>query len=60
MRALVIGASGQVGAALMQALRARGHDAVGTYAHHPVDGLAALDITDGGAVERAIQDARPD
>ena len=60
MRALVIGASGQVGAALMHALHARGHDAVGTYAHHPVDGLGALDITDRGAVERAIQDARPD
>ena len=60
MRALVIGASGQVGAALMQALRARGHDAVGTYAHHPVDGLGALDITDRGAVEHAIRDARPD
>ena len=60
MRALVIGASGQVGAALMRALWARGHDAVGTYAHHPAEGLAAVDITDHAAVERAIQDARPD
>ena len=31
MRALVIGASGQVGAALLRALRARGHEATGTY-----------------------------
>jgi dTDP-4-dehydrorhamnose reductase len=60
MRALVIGASGQVGAALMLALRARGHDAAGTYAQHPADGLAALDITDRAAVERAIEGARPD
>jgi len=60
MRALVIGASGQVGAALLQALRARAHDAVGTYAHYPVDGLAPLDITDRAAVERAIEDTRPD
>jgi dTDP-4-dehydrorhamnose reductase len=60
MRALVIGASGQVGAALMQALRARGHDAGGTHAHHPVEGLAPLDITDAAAVERAIERARPD
>lgn len=60
MRALVIGASGQVGAALLQAFRARGHHAAGTYAHHPADGLTALDITDRAAVERAIEDARPD
>jgi dTDP-4-dehydrorhamnose reductase len=60
MRALVIGASGQVGAALMRALRERGHDAIGTYAHHGADGLGALDVTDRGAVERAIEDARPD
>ena len=33
MRALVVGASGQVGGALMQALRARGHEATGTYTH---------------------------
>jgi dTDP-4-dehydrorhamnose reductase len=60
MRALVIGASGQVGAALMRALRERGHDAIGTYAHHGADGLAALDVTDRDAVERAIEKARPD
>src|SRR6266508_2772437 len=60
MRALVIGASGQVGAALLAALRARGHDALGTYAHHPAAGLTALDITDRGAVERAIGGSRAD
>jgi dTDP-4-dehydrorhamnose reductase len=60
MRALVIGASGQVGAALLDALRARGHQAIGTYAHHPAPGLTPLDVTDHGAVERAIADAKPD
>ncbi|HXJ81990.1 MAG TPA: dTDP-4-dehydrorhamnose reductase [Candidatus Methylomirabilis sp.] len=60
MRALVIGASGQVGTALLGALRERGHDAVGTYAHHRDEGLAALDVTDHAAVERAVREARPD
>lgn len=60
MRALVIGASGQVGAVLLQALRARGHDASGTYGHHPAEGLGHLDITDRAAVERAVAAARPD
>jgi len=60
MRALVIGASGQVGGALLEALRARGHEAVGTHAHHPVEGLTPLDITDPAGVERVVSQARPD
>jgi dTDP-4-dehydrorhamnose reductase len=60
MRALVIGASGQVGAALLEALVQRGHEAAGTYARHPVPGLAPLDLTDPAAVERVIAAARPD
>ncbi len=60
MRALVIGASGQVGAALLRALAARGHAAVGTWAHHVYPGLLPLDFTDAGAVERLIGDTRPD
>ncbi len=60
MRALVIGASGQVGGALIEALRARGYEAGGTYAHHPAEGLAPLDVTDHAAVERAVSQARPD
>ena len=40
MRALVIGASGQVGAGLLAALRDRGHQALGTYAHHPAPDAA--------------------
>ncbi|HET8532835.1 MAG TPA: sugar nucleotide-binding protein, partial [Methylomirabilota bacterium] len=60
MRALVIGASGQVGAALLRALRARGHDAIGTWAHHAYPGLVPLDLADGAALERLLADGRPD
>ncbi len=60
MRALVIGASGQVGAALLDGLAARGHEGTGTYAHHPAEGLAPLDVTDAAAVERAIAETAPD
>jgi len=60
MRALVIGASGQVGASLMDALRARGHEARGTYAKHPAPELDPLDLSDHAAVARAVGAARPD
>src|SRR5262249_21687288 len=60
MRALVIGASGQVGGCLLEALRARGHEAIGTHAHHPLEGLGHLDVTDHAAVERVVQEKRPD
>jgi len=60
MRALVIGASGQVGAALLTTLRARGHDVRGTYGHHAAPGLDPLDLADHAAVARAVAAARPD
>lgn len=60
MRALVIGASGQVGAALLKLLRQRGDQAHGTHAGHPEPGLVHLDVTDHAAVGRAVADARPD
>jgi dTDP-4-dehydrorhamnose reductase len=60
MRALVIGASGQVGAALLQVLRARGHEAVGTWAHVELLGLVHLDFTDAAAAERLVGETRPD
>ena len=60
MRALVIGASGQVGAALLTTLRARGHEARGTYGHHAAPGLEPLDLADHAAVTRAVAAARPD
>jgi dTDP-4-dehydrorhamnose reductase len=60
MRALVIGASGQVGASLLTSLRARGHKARGTYGHHATPGLEPLDLADHAAVARAVAAARPD
>ncbi len=60
MRALVIGASGQVGASLLSVLRARGHEGQGTHGTHPVPGLVPLDLTEHAAVERLIASARPD
>lgn len=60
MRALVIGASGQVGAALLRVLRARGHEATGTWAHEAFPGLVPLDFTDPAATERLVADTRPD
>jgi dTDP-4-dehydrorhamnose reductase len=59
-RALVVGASGQVGGALMEALRARGHEATGTYAAHPAEGAWPLDLTHGEAVEHAVMFVKPD
>src|SRR5262245_5665281 len=60
MRALVIGVSGQVGALLLDALRAPGHEATGTYARHPVQGAWPLDVRDAAAVEHAIAFVKPD
>ncbi|HKW91358.1 MAG TPA: SDR family oxidoreductase [Methylomirabilota bacterium] len=60
MRALVIGASGQVGVALLRVLRARGHEVIGTWAHHAFPGLVPLDFTDAAAAERVIAETCPD
>ena len=60
MRALVIGASGQVGAALLRALGERGHEATGTYSRHAVEGAWPLGITDARAVEHAMAFVKPD
>ena len=60
MRALIIGASGQVGAALGERLTARGHEWVGTYAHVPRAGLLPLDIADAEATRSVIDKAAPD
>jgi dTDP-4-dehydrorhamnose reductase len=60
MRALVIGASGQVGGALVKALAARAHVVTATRATAPVAGAVPLDLRDREAVERLIRDATPD
>lgn len=54
MRALVIGASGQVGSALGACLDAHGHAWTGTHARSPRPGLLPLDLADLEAVQRAV------
>jgi dTDP-4-dehydrorhamnose reductase len=60
VRALVVGASGQVGGGLMQALRARGHEATGTYTAHAVPDAWPLDLRNTDAVEHAVRFVKPD
>jgi dTDP-4-dehydrorhamnose reductase len=60
VRALIIGASGQLGGHLLAQLRARGHLAVGTYATFAAPDLVKLEVEDDRAVEAALADVRPD
>ncbi len=60
MRALVVGASGQIGGHLLRLLAAGGHTAVGTYGTHPVPGLVRVDLEDEAALRAALLDVRPD
>jgi dTDP-4-dehydrorhamnose reductase len=60
MRALVIGASGQVGSALVARLRAGDHAVVGTHHGVPQPGTRALDLTDAVATAQLIAETRPD
>jgi len=57
--ALVIGASGQIGGALMAALERSGFTAVGTYRTHPRPGLRQLDLADANAVRDCIAAVAP-
>ena len=56
MTALVIGASGQVGGALLAALRAAGEAVVGTSWAHPQAHLRTLDVRDAAAVRRCVEE----
>ena len=58
--ALVIGAAGQVGSALIRALRATGVASEGTCHARPAPGLEPLDITDRAAVDAAIERHQPE
>ncbi|MCX5797448.1 MAG: SDR family oxidoreductase [Elusimicrobia bacterium] len=60
MKALVIGASGQLGAALLAQLESRGIPAEGTHCSRPKPGSTALDIRDPGAVRRRLEALAPD
>lgn len=56
MTALVIGASGLVGGALLRVL----DGAIGTYLTRPREGLRHLDAADASAVRRAVAEIGPD
>lgn len=60
MKALIIGASGQVGTAVLSVLRRGGHEAFGTYRSRNVPGLLQLDITDSRAVQERVQSLQPE
>ena len=60
MRALVIGASGQVGGALCGELARRGHSVTGTHARVAAPGTVPLDLADAAAVERLVGEVGPD
>ena len=59
MRALVIGAPGLVGKALVHSLDARGADVLGTYRSRPADGMVALDVADASEVQSVVQSYQP-
>lgn len=60
MKALIIGASGQVGGLLLQYCRAAGWECLGTAFKHSAPGLHALDIRDAAAVDAQTSTFRPD
>jgi len=51
---LVIGGAGQVGGALLRALRAADVEASGTYHARPVPGLVPLELADDAAVRALV------
>jgi dTDP-4-dehydrorhamnose reductase len=59
MRALVIGATGQVGGELMRQLPLHGVEATGTYRSRPSPGLTPLEVTDVRSVETLVERVRP-
>ena len=60
MRTLVIGASGQVGGAIVERLTERGDHVVGTHHGQPRPGTRSLDLTGAIATEQCIAALEPD
>jgi dTDP-4-dehydrorhamnose reductase len=58
-RALVIGASGQVGRVAARALAAAGFEVAGTYSSHAAAGLVTLDLASDGAIRSLVAATRP-
>lgn len=59
MKALVIGASGQVGGALLRVLERNGIEAVGTHQSRPARGAFQLDVRDRDTVHRCVAAVKP-
>ena len=59
IRALVIGASGLVGGALVRALEHAGADVVGTYQSRPFPQGCCVDVREGQALQRCFDAVRP-
>jgi len=59
MRALVIGAPGLVGGALLRSLTRLGAQMLGTYHSRPAPGFVPLELTDHEAVRRLVSEWRP-
>ena len=60
MKALVVGASGQLGAALVALLKSRGIPATGTHCSRPKPGSIHLDLRDRDEVLRSVLSLAPD
>jgi CDP-6-deoxy-D-xylo-4-hexulose-3-dehydrase len=60
VRIVIIGASGLVGSAALQAFEHAGHEVTGTYLRHPDEGLRPLDLADEQAVHRLIAEVQPE
>lgn len=60
MRALVVGASGLIGGALVQALQRAGFDVVPAFHKRALPGGLALDVTDSRRVAAVLGEVRPD
>lgn len=59
MRVLVVGASGQLGGALVTHLAGRGHEVVGTHHGQPQPGTRPLDLRDHAATDRCLAETEP-
>lgn len=59
VKALIIGASGMTGNALLGVLRRNHIEAFGTYHSSPVSGMIKLDVKDNDAVERCFDQIKP-
>ncbi|GHJ48562.1 dTDP-4-dehydrorhamnose reductase [Catellatospora sp. TT07R-123] len=60
MRLLVTGGSGYTGGRLVSLARAAGHDVTGTSHSARAEGLVPLDVRDRAAVDRLLDELRPD